>query len=373
MALVLFATQEAADSFFVGHAGRRFNALETEECQLFYVADVEFASRATAHERRAVDGTVFVAPPAGTVELPTCPVCLERMDAQTTGLLTILCNHTFHMDCLAQWKEDACPVCRYAQQPLGLECRCAACACVQPSVLWICLVCGHVGCGRGEGSHALAHYRATQHAYSMNVETRRVWDYAGDNYVHRIVQNKADGKLVAVDCAKDAKVAALEVEYTRLCHAHLLATEREIAALKRAHARELRDLAARNAALAAERDAAHAQRAEAAHAQRTEAARAARLQEDAARLQEQARTAARQLVQARADLAEAQALNASLRENQRQLQAANADLQAQVHDLMLHLDGVRQVEQNPELREGVVGARSTPSHRGKARRGSRRK
>jgi BRCA1-associated protein len=23
-----------------------------------------------------------------------------------------------------------------------------------------------------------------------------VWDYAGDGYVHRIIQNKADGKLV---------------------------------------------------------------------------------------------------------------------------------------------------------------------------------
>lgn len=26
-----------------------------------------------------------------------------------------------------------------------------------------------------------------------------MWDYAGDNYVHRLVQNKADGKLVEVD------------------------------------------------------------------------------------------------------------------------------------------------------------------------------
>ena len=30
----------------------------------------------------------------------------------------------------------------------------------------------------------------------MELETQRVWDYAGDNYVHRLIQNKADGKLV---------------------------------------------------------------------------------------------------------------------------------------------------------------------------------
>ena len=26
-----------------------------------------------------------------------------------------------------------------------------------------------------------------------------MWDYIGDNYVHRLVQNKSDGKLVQVD------------------------------------------------------------------------------------------------------------------------------------------------------------------------------
>jgi BRCA1-associated protein len=30
----------------------------------------------------------------------------------------------------------------------------------------------------------------------MDVVTQHVWDYAGDGYVHRLIQNKADGKLV---------------------------------------------------------------------------------------------------------------------------------------------------------------------------------
>lgn len=33
----------------------------------------------------------------------------------------------------------------------------------------------------------------------MQLGTNRVWDYAGDNYVHRLAQNKSDGKLVEVD------------------------------------------------------------------------------------------------------------------------------------------------------------------------------
>lgn len=30
----------------------------------------------------------------------------------------------------------------------------------------------------------------------MLLGTNRVWDYAGDNFVHRLMQNKGDGKLV---------------------------------------------------------------------------------------------------------------------------------------------------------------------------------
>lgn len=41
-------------------------------------------------------------PVENMTELPTCAVCLERMD---DGVLTILCNHTFHAECLEQWAD----------------------------------------------------------------------------------------------------------------------------------------------------------------------------------------------------------------------------------------------------------------------------
>lgn len=49
--------------------------------------------------------------------------------------------------------------------------------------LWICLICGHVGCGRYSGEHAKQHYQETLHTYSLELETQRVWDYAGDGCV----------------------------------------------------------------------------------------------------------------------------------------------------------------------------------------------
>jgi BRCA1-associated protein len=58
------------------------------------------------------------------------------------------------------------------------------------------LICGHIGCGRYNGAHAFDHHLSTNHLYALELETQRVWDYAGDGYVHRLIQTKNDGKLV---------------------------------------------------------------------------------------------------------------------------------------------------------------------------------
>lgn len=153
-----------------------------------------------------------LAPPTPSlVELPTCPVCLERMD-ETTGLLTILCQHVFHCACLEKWRGSGCPVCRYTQNDAfashrnaegdGPDNECSVCGSTQN--LWICLICGNIGCGRYDSAHAFAHYEATNHTYAMDVVTQHVWDYAGDGYVHRLIQNKADGKLVDLPASAHA-------------------------------------------------------------------------------------------------------------------------------------------------------------------------
>jgi BRCA1-associated protein len=41
----------------------------------------------------------------------------------------------------------------------------------------------------------------TTHLYALELETQRVWDYAGDAYVHRLIQNRTDGKLVELPSA----------------------------------------------------------------------------------------------------------------------------------------------------------------------------
>ena len=40
------------------------------------------------------------------------------------------------------------------------------------------------------------HYSQSGHTFAMDLTSQRVWDYAGDGYVHRLMQDQADGKLV---------------------------------------------------------------------------------------------------------------------------------------------------------------------------------
>jgi hypothetical protein len=182
------------------------------------------------------------------------------MDYSVSGVLTLLCNHTFHCACLAKWSDCSCPVCRFshhsrpsfhlasrlgtrgggartrrkrqteldatavaekaddggteAPDEEGLDAEsipedlhgseeddsdenvCMHRDCGSTTNLWMCLVCGHVGCGRYAHAHAKHHAEVSAHPYALEMETGRVWDYPGDGYVHRLLQNLRDGKLV---------------------------------------------------------------------------------------------------------------------------------------------------------------------------------
>ena len=275
--LMRFNSQESADSFYRGFNGKPFTSFGSERCHVVYVAQVKLqprASAAAAHSASQASGSdsnasktagtapetpllpsdPLIAPatsetPAavveqcassdanatdsfgsgrastGLTELPTCPVCLERLDSSATGLITTTCNHSFHGTCLSRWANHHCPVCRYTlggdddddedddeaggvggRGDGGSATTCQVCG-VRDNV-WLCLICGFAGCGRFSSSHALHHWRDSGHAYAIELRTQRVWSYSADEYVHRLIASQAGGKVVELPDPRGAGAGA---------------------------------------------------------------------------------------------------------------------------------------------------------------------
>nr|XP_032527231.1 BRCA1-associated protein [Danaus plexippus plexippus] len=218
MALFTFRTYDAAREFHTAFSGVPYSSLEPQAlCHVAWVSRVEYARSGT--------------PPPAHTELPTCPVCLERMDESVAGVLSVQCSHSFHADCLVRWSDARCPVCRCAQTPEPRE----RAVCLQCEIeggpveeggpmgegegagealeaygsLWICLICGHVGCGRYEKGHAAKHFLASNHTYALQLGSNRVWDYAG-------IRLEIEHRATTAAGVRRAETAESEVSELRL-------------------------------------------------------------------------------------------------------------------------------------------------------------
>jgi len=184
--IIKFDEQKDADSFYQEYNHKQFSSMTNESCYVAYVNKVVFL-----HPKNSV-----LFPPTGQIEVPTCSICLEKLDPKMSGLLTILCNHSFHSMCLSQWRdENRCPICRYTQTPFGEKSVCISCG--LEDNLWLCLICGFIGCSRYKNKHAQEHFETTKHTYALELETQKVWDYTKEAFLHRLVSSNC-GKVVEV-------------------------------------------------------------------------------------------------------------------------------------------------------------------------------
>lgn len=260
--LILFEldSPEAAQIFVQDLHGKPYTSLQPEEkCEVFHVARAQgddglcimspffaasYSDLRSSHED-STDITTAALPSSplstsvgvnilgspsstSTMELQNCAVCLEVMNPSTESILTTVCNHSFHFDCLLRWQDSPCPVCRYDHSSLNETLsQCHICGTTYNN--YVCLICGVVSCGGGvhnslaclsscsasdddddvllsttssihqPSGHARLHYEQTLHAYALETGTQHVWDFAGDGYVHRLIRNSGDGKLVEVN------------------------------------------------------------------------------------------------------------------------------------------------------------------------------
>ena len=330
----------------------------------------------------------------GATELPYCTICLERMDESVSTVMTILCNHKFHSSCLAQWEDPTCPVCRYVQTPeMSHDQVCSDCQ--SNDDLWICLVCGYVGCGRYAGGHAHQHFLDTEHCYSMQLGYNRVWDYVGDNFVHRLVQNTEDGKLVEQEargdgakqergwsCGPEDKVDSLQLEYTYLLTSQLEDQrryyEKKLGRVEEAAGQELSQLSHRAMQTEEEKKALNDE--------------LENVKREKLKIETKFNQMMQKISKLTTELTEEKQLNRSLTDNQEEWQVKLkkteielnvtkelkekeiTDLRDQVRDLMFFLEAKEKVQESPykdEIEEGNIIVAETESQGQNSRKTSK--
>lgn len=187
--------------------------------KVLLVSGVEFT--ATAKHEEAMEASHQMTPTTGinassTVDIPTCAVCLHRIDPLRLGLSRPQNYHLCSKFCpppnLANRCGDAvsCPRQRLLR-PWPPPSHCEACQvirnywrkdeddrvaddtedhlvcsyCGMKETLWVCLTCASVGCGRYSNKHAAEHNSATRHPFCLELSTLRIWSYVDGEFAHR--------------------------------------------------------------------------------------------------------------------------------------------------------------------------------------------
>ncbi|CDO96512.1 unnamed protein product [Kluyveromyces dobzhanskii CBS 2104] len=360
MLLMKFKEQNLGKEFQKAFDGKKFNEIHPQTCHVVAIKEIIFHQGLFSEDKDSLPymlkypfTTTNSEQPDDLVELPTCPVCLEILDSEVTGLVTTPCQHAFHFKCLDQWKNGNCPVCRYSQlKDVDTEPLPCCLECGETNNLWMCLICGHLGCGRYSSQHAIRHYEESNHCFAMDLTTKRVWDYAGDNYVHRIVQNEIDGKLVEVgESNTDSNVKKnkdYQLEYVQVLLSQL-ESQREY------YEEQLHSMNERVKALEAD-------------------SQVDKEKERKKRLKKLVNESTQEMKE---KLTNETRLNCGLQQNldhlttqmeiltveKRKLKDENEELQSQIQDLMFHFETQQKLTDEPELQNATVVFQSTPGLR----------
>ena len=227
------AVSASSLSAFSAQPSSAAEAERAERCLAFALSDRPAAS---------TDASTVVGR-SGFAELPRCPRCLLRLDTSASGLVAPFSigqpdgrrdreRRDNHFEAASQtetqqqqqqqqqqssqgslilpsaghstkpasqdssiaacccWSDVHCGVCDKLEQAVfsssSIECEQCSVVGVEREAIWLCLVCGHVGCGRNLSGHAAVHFELTGHRYCIELLQHYVWDYHADGFVHRV-------------------------------------------------------------------------------------------------------------------------------------------------------------------------------------------
>lgn len=141
--------------------------------------------------------------------LPICCECLRRILVSVSKIdgANDIPMRSYYGD------SSRCKVCFvYAAEAEAASALLRGCrSCGVSDNIWMCLQCGHTGCGRYTAQHAQQHYSVSKHPFSLELATGRVWQYGIEDFVqpalrsHPVQRSASDASAqdAALQCGKD--------------------------------------------------------------------------------------------------------------------------------------------------------------------------
>ena len=120
---------------------------------------------------------------------PHCTVCLRRIRSsitsvnESTSIPDLLWHSSNQLRCrtcaiYAAGTTQSSSNVSSALTPMNISRRCVHCG--LEGNIWVCLICGHNGCGRYSSQHAKLHFEESRHSFALELATGR--------YYHTVVE-----------------------------------------------------------------------------------------------------------------------------------------------------------------------------------------
>lgn len=224
-AAIEFSTQEGADTFYINTLGEPFDLKHAHiRCISLFLLQItpDIGMHPIATNEECCERELT---------LPLCPLCFQLFDPSINFFFAFSTTDDFSVQAYFDWGESKCPVCHViygsllSSQPPNetsqneyeknisdddfesdalthstsdhtcFGCpipnlKCQTPGCNETEKLWICMDCGHVGCGREKNQHSLNHFYETRHRFSLRFVNIWLWDYIADKTIQRIFQEK---------------------------------------------------------------------------------------------------------------------------------------------------------------------------------------
>ena len=172
--IINFFEQDMADNFYYNYKVKSIKENKSEFLYFVFLRNIIYNEKKIKKTNEKEEYLLS--------QIPTCPLCLEKIEASNCGIETVL--GIFPCERWTNYKLE-CKVCNKLSSSIINLLKCEKCK--NNSSLWCCLICGNIGCGRYQNGHAVEHFKETKHRYSLELESQRIWDYIYDKWVHRVI------------------------------------------------------------------------------------------------------------------------------------------------------------------------------------------